>query len=205
MEMLICTQTSSDIWRKRVQGHLDRFATFFVHEADTVNATNSAGGDILTEQTCAKITTLCSRDERYYKSLTARWMSHAAVAAPFIGEKIDIFLEKSATQAAKSCTGTEPGKMCGFWWETGRYVSDTTTSLAEEISALEVIQQNLNGPHIRLATVNSTISNPNVTPKPSGTGTSQGNDPSSTGANAAGRLEINAWIVVALLTLAQLV
>ncbi|KAH8897302.1 glycoside hydrolase [Thozetella sp. PMI_491] len=213
--------TSSDVWRKRVEGHLERFSTFFVKESDNVNATDSAGGDILTEQTCAKVTTLCSRDERYYKSLAARWMSQAAVSAPFIADKVGSFLQGSAANAAKTCTGTDTGKLCGFWWETGKYAGAGKYAgggeLAEEIGALEIIQQNLNGPHLKLATVNSTISNPSVTPSssvpaPTGTGTgtstsspSQGNNPSSTtGANAAARLATNAWVVIALPALSQL-
>jgi mannan endo-1,6-alpha-mannosidase len=126
-------------------------------------------------------------------------MSQAAVAAPFIVDKIGPFLKESAISAAKSCTGTDPGKMCSMWWETGKYISDATTALAEEISALEIIQQNLNGPHIKLATINSTTANPNVTPSASGTNPSstQGNNPSATtGANAGGRLEINAYVTV---------
>ncbi|KAM7194242.1 Glycosyl hydrolase family 76 domain containing protein [Rhypophila sp. PSN 637] len=221
--------TSSEVWRQRVEGHLKHFANFFVHKSDKVNTTDSAGGKILTEQTCAQITTVCSREERYFKSLTARWMSQAAVAAPFISQTISSYLQESAALAAETCTGKEAGKMCSMWWETGKYVSDATTGLAEEISALEIIQQTLNGPEFKLATVDSSASSPNIKNSPdhsspgtpSGTGDSGSGNGSGSGSgngngdntsesdkpkdNAAGGLGSSKWSgVIAFVTISQL-
>lgn len=226
--------TSSDVRRKRIEGHLKRFANFFVHQSDIVNTTDLAGGKILTEQTCAKLTVTCNRKERYFKSLTARWMSQAAVAAPFISDTISSYLHESAALSAKTCTGKEAGRMCSMWWETGEYVADGTTGLGEEISTLEMIQQNLNGPEFRLATVNSDAATPSVDTwtSPSSWGTTSGNgggsgggsgsgggtdsggssgentdpsEPKDTKHNAAGRLGVSNWAgIIAFFALSRL-
>lgn len=80
----------------------------------------------------------CNNDQYSFKAYLARWMSQAAIVAPYIADAVWPLLARSATAAAESCTGGATGEVCGTRWYTGGY--DGISGVGQSLSALETVQ-----------------------------------------------------------------
>lgn len=91
---------------------------------------------ILVETACEK-NEKCNTDQRAYKGLTARALSHAAQAAPFVSEMITPVIEASAKAAVEACGDKKTGVECSLGWASKKSKS---VGVGESFSALSVVQ-----------------------------------------------------------------
>lgn len=80
----------------------------------------------------------CNNDQYSFKAYMARWMSKAAIVAPYIADSLWPLLSRSAIAAAESCTSGANGVVCGTRWYTGGY--DGVYGVGQSLSALETVQ-----------------------------------------------------------------
>ncbi|ODV62954.1 glycoside hydrolase family 76 protein [Ascoidea rubescens DSM 1968] len=79
----------------------------------------------------------CNTDQRSFKSVFSRMLSHASILAPTTYDAIRPLIESSAAGAALSCTGGTSGHSCGTNWLIGS--NDGNFGLGEQMCALEII------------------------------------------------------------------
>ncbi|EEQ91658.1 hypothetical protein RJZ56_005408 [Blastomyces dermatitidis] len=120
-------------WKERLEGTIKQTETTFFPERK---------GRIMTEVVCedAREDKLCDTDQRSFRAYLSRWMGQTIKLAPFSKPLIAPMLERSAEAAAKQCSG--PDHVCGLRWS--RLAEwDGLNGVGEQMSALEVIQNNL--------------------------------------------------------------
>jgi mannan endo-1,6-alpha-mannosidase len=83
----------------------------------------------------------CNNDQRCFKAIFSRFLGYTALFIPSLKEEIMNLLETSAMAAAQSCSGGTDGHTCGLDWSYAGW--DGWYGLGEQMSALEVIQNNL--------------------------------------------------------------
>ncbi|KAF2749418.1 glycoside hydrolase family 76 protein [Sporormia fimetaria CBS 119925] len=117
-------------WKERTSGLLEHAGAFF---SPFENAT-----DVMYEAACeiGRSGGKCNVDQLSFKAYLARFLSKAAIMAPFAEDKVTKWLSKSAVAAGKACTGE--GGMCGHKWYIGGW--DGTTGVGQQQAALEVTQ-----------------------------------------------------------------
>ena len=121
----------SDVWRERVQGLLGATDTFF----------DKNQKDVAVEVACEGVGT-CNNDQRSFKAYLFRWLGSITKLAPFTTETAMRKIRGSAKAAALQCSGGNKKTTCGQKWTQGA-AFDGTTGVGEQMSALEVIQANL--------------------------------------------------------------
>lgn len=97
-------------------------------------------GGYMAETACASVNR-CNNDQRSFRCLLSRCLGVTTVLIPETKDLLDDYLQKSATGAAKSCSGGSDGVTCGEDWSRGEW--DTVYGLGEQMSALEVILANV--------------------------------------------------------------
>lgn len=83
----------------------------------------------------------CNTDQRCFKAIFSRFLGHTAYFIPSLKDEIMDYLASSAAAAAQSCSGGTDGHTCGQDWRVSGW--DDLYGLGEQMSALEVIQNNL--------------------------------------------------------------
>jgi len=166
----------SPYWEARVSGLLNSSIQQFFDPA-TQNT-------IMYEWQC-ETSMSCNLDQASFKAYLSRWMAITTQVAPFTAVTILPLLASSARAAAASCIGTSgsSNSICSTRWNVGAQW-DGKYGVGQQISALEVIQNNL----IAKATQGGgSNGNTGTTPPPPLTvntgGTSQAN-PNGTGSSA---------------------
>lgn len=104
---------------------------------------------IMQEQACEGVD-LCDNDQQSFKGYLARWMAATTQMAPYTFDTLMPLLQKSATAAAKACTGSPAsgfnglaGTACGFKWTTGGF--DGLVGVGEQMNALSALMYTLVG------------------------------------------------------------
>ncbi|KAJ0117134.1 glycosyl hydrolase family 76 [Diaporthe amygdali] len=122
-------------WKSRLDGILT--------EATSVFFNNS----VVMEQACENVE-LCDTDQQSFKGYLLRWMSGTTQVAPYTFDTIMPLLQKTATAAAKACTGSPAqgfnglaGTACGFKWTTGGF--DGLVGVGQQMSALSAVTYSL--------------------------------------------------------------
>lgn len=82
----------------------------------------------------------CNNDQQSFKAFTSRWMSQAALMAPFILDNVTDLIRSSSIAAAKQCSG--PNNACGLkWTKNDQY--DGVNSPGTNMAGMEVMMANL--------------------------------------------------------------
>ncbi|KAK8065548.1 glycoside hydrolase family 76 protein [Apiospora hydei] len=110
------------VWEERVQGLVNTAKTQFFTE------------DGIMREAC-EASNKCNTDNTSFKSSLARWMGRTAVLVPSVRQTITDLLEKSATAAAKTCSGST----CGNLW-TASSPGAGKQDFGTQLSALEIVQ-----------------------------------------------------------------
>ncbi|PGH28422.1 mannan endo-1,6-alpha-mannosidase [[Emmonsia] crescens] len=120
-------------WKQRLEGTIKQAEMTFLPESK---------GRIMTEIVCEDVRgeKKCNEDQRSFRAYLSRWMGSSVKLAPFTKDLIMPMLERSAQAAAKQCSG--PDNACGLRW-SHQDKWDGDTGVGEQMSALEVIQNNL--------------------------------------------------------------
>jgi mannan endo-1,6-alpha-mannosidase len=117
--------TGSDLWGARTWGLLQGLEVFFEN-------------NIMEEITCEPTQT-CNVDQLSFKAYLSRWMAATTKIAPFTNDTIMSYLGPSAAAAAKQCSGSPNGNMCGISWTSGSDW-DGSSGVGQQMAALEVVQ-----------------------------------------------------------------
>ncbi|KAM0346928.1 hypothetical protein ACHAPU_005268 [Fusarium lateritium] len=127
--------TSTDKWKKRVDGLLSEVFTLFVKD------------EIIFEQFCEPHKQ-CSQDQQSFKGYLARWLAATTQLYSESNDKIMKLLKTSAQAAAKVCTGSPTegykgpaGSACGFSWTTGAF--DGSVGVGPQMNALSILMYTL--------------------------------------------------------------
>jgi mannan endo-1,6-alpha-mannosidase len=101
------------------------------------------GGKTMTEWACESPTSHeCDVDQRTFKAYLARWLAITAQLAPFSADVIMPWLQTSATNAMKVCSGGPPGGIvCGRRWYADK--DDGTRDIGNQMTAMSIVQSNL--------------------------------------------------------------
>ncbi|KID74971.1 Mannan endo-1,6-alpha-mannosidase DCW1 [Metarhizium brunneum] len=84
----------------------------------------------------------CTADMLSFKGYVHRWLSVVTQVAPFTRETILPVLKNSTEAAVAQCTGGSSGRVCGFYWSSGKYYDpevDHTSGAGEAMSALAAV------------------------------------------------------------------
>lgn len=101
---------------------------------------NKTGNNVLYEYQC-NLWGKCNNDQRAFRAIVARVLGEVVQLAPAYADRALKIINDSALGAAASCSGGADGKTCGINWGINEW--DGWYGLGEQISALEVIQNNL--------------------------------------------------------------
>jgi len=149
----------------------------------------------------------------------SRWLAKSAIVAPYIAGEVRTLISRSASAAAKACSGGENGVTCGQKWYVGGY--DGSYGVGQQLSALETIQALLllrgdvttshkyprtqSNVKVETFTPTSTYSVPSataaITTSPGSGGGGRGQDSRGDQANIgsrAGLLDWSSWCLLAL-------
>lgn len=122
----------SSIWAERLNGYLNHTqVVFFPAEY---------GGDTMVEYACEPADT-CNTDQRSFKAYLSRWLAVTTQLAPFTTAQIMPWIQGSAEDAARICTGDPNNPTCGRRW----YVTtnDGTKDVGNQMTAMSIVQSNL--------------------------------------------------------------
>ncbi|KAL1599004.1 hypothetical protein SLS60_008150 [Paraconiothyrium brasiliense] len=124
----MASYTKDDKWTQRTEGFLSRAAVFFNNPKQVKDVMfevceNSVGGKN------------CNLDQQSFKAYLGRWMAKTALLVPSTKDQITTYLTKSASAAAKSCTG-DAGACGSRWYQE----FDGETGVGQQMSAMEVTQ-----------------------------------------------------------------
>ncbi|KAK8101309.1 hypothetical protein PG999_011683 [Apiospora kogelbergensis] len=111
------------VWEQRVQGLVNTAKKQFFTQ------------DGIMREACENNGNRCNTDNTSFKSSLARWMARTAILVPSVKQTITDLLEKSATAAAKTCSGST----CGNLW-TAAAPSAGKQDFGTQLSALEIVQ-----------------------------------------------------------------
>ncbi len=121
--------TQEDIWMHRVQNLVEGSKVFF-------------NNSIMYERACQGGGT-CNTDQRSFRAVFSRALGLTSLLVPSLYDDIRPLLEKSASAAAKSCSGGTDGITCGQDWTVNGW--DNKYGLGEQMAALEVMLSLLPG------------------------------------------------------------
>lgn len=124
--------TNDAVWAQRLQG--------FLNHTQIVFFPPEYGNGTMVEYACEPENT-CNTDQRSFKAYLSRWLAVAMQLAPFTVDQILPWLQTSAQDAARICTGTWNDPSCGRKW----YIStnDGTQDVGNQMTAMSVVQSNL--------------------------------------------------------------
>ncbi|KAF7561787.1 hypothetical protein G7046_g2361 [Stylonectria norvegica] len=120
----------SDIWADRIDNLLTSLLKNFFPK------------DIAYEVPCEGRQGACSADMLSFKGYVHRWLSVVTQVAPQTKDRILPVLKKSTQAAVNQCTGGESGRVCGFYWNTGKFVDpsvDETSGAGEQMNVLAAV------------------------------------------------------------------
>lgn len=120
----------SKIWRQRVDNLLDSLLENFFP------------GDIAFEVPCEGRKGACSTDMLSFKGYVHRWLSVVTQVAPHTKVKILPVLKTSTQAAIRQCTGGKSGRVCGFYWSSGKFFDpsvDATSGAGEAMNVLAAV------------------------------------------------------------------
>lgn len=120
--------TKDEVWKTRAQAIWTAMSVFFPERK------------IMVEIACESAKK-CNVDQPSFKAYVARWMAATMKVAPYLADQMRPYLAASAQAAAQACVGGGDGVTCGIQWDIGGW--DGTDGVGQQMSALEVIQQNL--------------------------------------------------------------
>ncbi|KAK8059613.1 endo mannanase- GH76 family [Apiospora saccharicola] len=92
---------------------------------------------VMFEQMC-EISNTCDTDMLSFKAYLSRFLWATTQMMPSTLPTVQALLVPSALAAGQACSGGANGTVCGHRWYVGGY--DGTTSLGQQMSALEVVQ-----------------------------------------------------------------
>ncbi|TDZ99664.1 Mannan endo-1,6-alpha-mannosidase DCW1 [Colletotrichum sidae] len=84
----------------------------------------------------------CSQDMLSFKGYLHRWMAVVAQLVPSTRDAIRPVLRNSTQAAIRQCTGGTSGRVCGFYWTGGQFVSpavDKTSGAGEAMNVLGAV------------------------------------------------------------------
>ncbi|KAG5354541.1 Mannan endo-1,6-alpha-mannosidase DCW1 [Yarrowia sp. B02] len=122
--------TSDDTWATRAKNIWTGCEELFFQD------------DKMVEISCQQSRITCNNDQRCFKAIFSRFIGYAALFLPDIRDDIMKKLRASAIAALQTCSGGSDGHTCSIDWLTGAYSNDWI-GLGEQMSALEVLQNNL--------------------------------------------------------------
>lgn len=138
-------------------------ATWKAHLDGIWNETQSVffNDSIIIEQACENVG-LCDTDQQSFKGYLARWMAATTQVAPYTFDTMMPLLQKTATAAAKACSGSpttgfngKAGTACGFKWTTGGF--DGLVGVGQQMNALAAIQYTLTKKPVAGSSNDSTV------------------------------------------------
>lgn len=88
------------------------------------------------EPACEDVGT-CTSDMLSFKGFVARWMAQTTQLAPFTRDTVMPVLKTSAAAAARTCTGGDSGRMCGFKWHQDTW--DGTIGAGPQMNVLATL------------------------------------------------------------------
>jgi len=124
--------TEDAIWAQRLQG--------FLNHTQSVFFPDEYGGKTMVEYACEPGNT-CNPDQRSFKAYLARWLAVSIQLAPFTANQITPWLQTSALDAARICTGAADDPTCGRQWYIA--TNDGTQDIGNQMAAMSIVQSNL--------------------------------------------------------------
>lgn len=116
--------TEAGYWEQEVRGLMNGTIRVFFPDG------------VAHEPACEDVGT-CTSDMLSFKGFVARWMAQTTQLAPFTRDTIMPVLQTSAQAAAKTCTGGDSGRMCGFKWHQDTW--DGTVFAGNQMNVLATL------------------------------------------------------------------
>lgn len=118
------SQTEAAFWEAEINGLVNGTIRVFFPDG------------VAHEPACEDVGT-CTSDMLSFKGFVARWMAQTTQLAPFTRATILPVLQSSAQAAAKTCTGGDSGRMCGFKWHQDTW--DGTVFAGNQMNVLATL------------------------------------------------------------------
>lgn len=118
------SQTEAAYWEAEINGLVNGTIRVFFPDG------------VAHEPACEDVGT-CTSDMLSFKGFVARWLAQTTQLAPFTRNTIMPVLQSSAQAAAKTCTGGDSGRMCGFKWHQDTW--DGTVFAGNQMNVLATL------------------------------------------------------------------